>query len=197
MWVINRNDPYFMNNYHKVDGEKKSNVRGTTVHLAEHWRAFNCVMVNNGHLGNIVWRVKLTNTLNNTIDFIEVWRSKEIVESIFGFKDSDTFTIEQATTHNTYVSPASPHIDSGGTGLINGSGLTINDPNAPRVYTKDNKRLLAEGLWESGFDMRLWDGYPMISKQQAIDVFNRLKEMSLSTQDIKINTGYNPTLNSL
>jgi hypothetical protein len=155
------------------------------------------VIVNNGHLGNIVWRIKLTNTYSKTIDIIEVWRSKEILDNIFSFTDSDTLEIEQATTINSEVSPSFTELSKGGTGLKNGTGLTINDDSAPKIYTLNNKKTLAEGLWNSGFDMRIWNEYPLISKELAIDIFYQLKKLSESNTDIKINTGYNLGLNSL
>lgn len=197
MWILKKDDPNFINNYHNIASGTKNNVRKTTDYLGEHWRAFNSVIINNGHLGNIVWRIKLTNAYSKTVDIIEVWRSKEILDNIFSFTDSDTLEIEQATTINSEVSPAFTELSKGGTGLKNGTGLTINDDSAPKIYTLNNKTTLAKGLWYSGFDMRIWNEYPLISKELAIDIFYQLKKLSESNPDIKINTGYNLGLNSL
>lgn len=197
MWILKKDDPNFINKYHNTALGTKNNVRKTTDYLGEHWRAFNSVIVNNGHLGNIVWRIKLTNTYSRTIDIVEVWRSKEILDNIFSFTDSDTVEIEQATTINSEVSPSFAELSKGGTGLKNGTGLTINDDSAPKIYTLNNKKTLAEGLWYSGFDMRIWNEYPLISKELAIDIFYQLKKLSESNPDIKINTGYNLGLNSV
>lgn len=195
MWIIKKDDPNFIENYHNTSDGTKPNVRKNTIHLEDHWRAFNSVMVNNGHLGNIVWRIKLTNIYSNTIDIVEVWRSRDILDGIFAFKDKTQIDIEQATMINPKVAWASPELSKGGTGLKNGSGLTIDDDTAPKIYTLENKKLLAEGLWNSGFDMRIWKEYPLISKELALDIFYKLTTMSKSNPEIKINTGYNELLN--
>ena len=197
MWVLKKDNPDFIDTYHDSSSGVKNNVRKTTEYLNEHWRAFNSVIVNNGHLGNIVWRIKLTNPYSKTIDIIEVWRSKEILDNIFSFANSDTVLIEQATTANPEVSSAYSELSKGGTGLKNGSGLTVNDDSAPKIYSIINKKVLAEGLWYSGFDMRIWNEYPLISKELAINTFYQLKELSKNNHNIKINTGYNSGLNSI
>lgn len=194
-WIIKKDDPNFVKNYHSVQQNSKQNIRKETDHLSEHWKAFNALIINHGHLGNIVWRIKLTNIYSNTIDIIEIWRSRELIEQLFTFSKNMPVEIEQAIVHNSSVAPASSDLSSGGTGLINGSGLTCFDYNAPRVYTLENKTKLEKGIWDSGFDMRTWKTFPLISKSMAKEIFYRLLEMSKTNKNIKINTSLNEYLN--
>jgi hypothetical protein len=195
IWMKNQDDN-FLENYHNKTGTK-ANVRRSTSHLEQYWIPHNCLLINQGHLGNIVWRIKTTNPLNNSIDIIEVWRSRQHLDRLFSFTQGDTVEIEQATVINPEVAPASPDIRSGGTGLRNGSGLTVNDPDAPRVFTKQDSLALGQGLLDTGFDIRAWDNPPLISKEQAIDIYTELKERSLTNAHVNINTGWNPLLNPL
>jgi hypothetical protein len=197
IWVKNH-DVEFLQNYYSIsDKGAKSNIRKSSVHLKEHWIPHNCLMINQGHLGNIVWRIKTANPFNNSVDIIEVWRSREIIESLFNFDNEEIKQIEFATILNPEVSPAKVDLSQGGTGLKNGSGLTINDPDAPTFYKKENSEMLAKGLADLGFDIRSWDSCPLISKTQAIKIYRELENRSKTTDKININTGWNPELNSI
>jgi hypothetical protein len=154
-------------------------------------------MINQGHLGNIVWRIKTGNPLNNSIDIIEVWRSTAILKNIFLFNDTNCKDIEQATVVNPFVSPASSTLENGGTGLKNGSGLTIDDPDAPKKINKEDIDNLMVGLGHLGYDVRVWKEYPSISKKQAIALFKEFENRSKINNKITINTGWNPNLNPL
>lgn len=195
IWMKN-NDDNFLENYHNKTGAK-ANVRRSTAHLEQYWIPHNCLLINQGHLGNIVWRIKTTNPFNSSIDIIEVWRSRNHITDLFSFEHSDKIEIEQATEFNPKVSAASSDIKAGGTGLKNGSGLTIDDDQAPRYFTKQDSDALGLGLYETGFDIRSWDKFPGISKQQAIDIYTELKTRSITNEHININTGWNPLLNPL
>jgi hypothetical protein len=195
IWMKN-NDDNFLENYHSKTGVK-ANVRRSTAHLEQYWIPHNCLMINQGHLGNIVWRIKTTNPFNNSIDIIEVWRSRKHITDLFSFDHGDTMEIEQATQFNSQVAAASPDIKTGGTGLRNGSGLTINDNQAPRYFSKTDSEALGRGLYEIGFDIRSWNEFPMIGKQQAVDIYTELKTRSLTSKHVNINTGWNSELNPL
>ena len=194
---IKKDDENFLQNYHSTQAGVKANVRKSSAHLEKYWIPHNCLIINQGHLGNIVWRIKLDNPFNKSVDIIEVWRSKQIIEHVFEFDKNDRIFIEQATTFNPYVSPASPDISKGGTGLKDGSGLTVNNPDAPKFFTKEDSENLALGLIDLGFDIRSWKEYPEISKQQAIEIYKDLESRSKKNSKIKINTGWNPILNPL
>ena len=195
IWIKNH-DVNFLENYHNRTGAK-ANVRRSTAHLEQYWIPHNCLLINQGHLGNIVWRIKTSNPFNGSIDIIEVWRSRDHITNLFSFENRDTVEIEQATQFNLQVAAASSDIRAGGTGLRNGSGLTIDDDQAPRYFTKQDSEALGRGLYETGFDIRSWDVQPMISKQQAIAIYTELKTRSATNEHININTGWNPGLNPL
>lgn len=194
---IKKNDENFLENYHNSQNGVKANVRKSSAHLEQYWIPHNCLIINQGHLGNIVWRIKIDNPFNKSVDVIEVWKSREIIERVFQFDYDDKITIEHAEKFNPYVAPASSDINQGGTGLKNGSGLTINDSDAPNFFTKEDSKNLTLGLIELGFDLRQWKECPEISKHQAIEIYKELEDRSRTTDKIKINTGWNPTLNPL
>jgi hypothetical protein len=194
VWMKKRDDENFLSNYHSV-GESKSNVRKSTIHLESSWIPYNCLMINQGHLGNIVWRIKVTNPWNQSVDIIEVWRDRQIIKENFLFEDRDVIEIEQAEIYNPEVQSAFSSLEQGGSGLKNGSGLTIGDPESPKFYTKDQSENLGRGLWESGFDIRTWKDYPLISKTRAIEVYDYFKEKQ--SNNISINTGWNKNLNPI
>jgi hypothetical protein len=171
------------------------NVRRSSSNLASYWRTHNSLIINQCHLGNIVFRIKAVNIINNSVDMIEVWRSRDIVDRLFN-SESDSIEIEQATVHNPEVRWARSDITQGGTGLVNGSGLTIDDPDSPRVWTRTDRNLLGLGLAELGFEIRTW--IDRISHDQADEVYRELVARSaIKDSGITINTGWNLDLNPL
>jgi hypothetical protein len=197
LWIKKDQDDNFLENYHSNHDGIKSNVRKSSVNLEKYWIPHNALIINQGHLGNIVWRIKINNPFNNSVDVIEVWRSKEIIKNLFDFEKEDSVTIEQAIIANPFVTEAKSDITNGGTGLKNGSGLTINDSDAPRFFTKTDSCNLTKGLIELGFKIRSWEELPTISKKQAIEIYKELESRSKKNDKIKINTGWNPELNPL
>lgn len=166
-----------------------SNIRSSSSHLNESWRAHNALMINQCHLGNVVWRLKIINRIDQTVDMIEVWRTINMATTLFS-GDHD-IEIEQATVLNPAVTPARTELELGGTGLSTGSGLTINDVDTPLVYTKQHHDNLITGLNLMGFEIRTM--IKLISPKQAIDVYHQFVE--LNSPDITVNTGWNSDLN--
>lgn len=197
LWIKKDQDDNFLENYHSNQDGIKSNVRKSSVNLEKYWIPHNAVIINQGHLGNIVWRIKINNPFNNSVDVIEVWRSNEIIKNLFNFEKDNSIEIEQATITNPFVAEAKFDISNGGTGLKNGSGLTINDLDAPKFFTKSDSYNLTKGLIELGFRIRSWEELPTISKKQAIEIYKELESRSKKNDKIKINTGWNPELNPL
>ena len=197
LWIKKDQDDNFLENYHSNQDDIKSNVRKSSVNLEKYWIPHNAVIINQGHLGNIVWRIKINNPFNNSVDVIEVWRSNEIIKNLFNFEKDNSIEIEQATITNPFVAEAKFDISNGGTGLKNGSGLTINDLDAPKFFTKSDSYNLTKGLIELGFRIRSWEELPTISKKQAIEIYKELESRSKKNDKIKINTGWNPELNPL
>jgi hypothetical protein len=179
-------------NYNSGGG---TNVRRSSSNLGQYWRSHNSLIINQCHLGNIIFRIKAVNTVNNSVDMIEVWRSRDIVDRLFN-SESDSIEIEQATVHNTEVRWARSDITQGGTGLVNGSGLTIDDPDSPRLWTRSDREHLGHGLAELGFQIRTW--VDLISVEQARQVYLDLVDRSSHVDSgITINTGWNLDLNPL
>lgn len=167
----------------------KSNIRSSSSHLAPAWRSHNALIVNQGHLGNIVWRLKVVNKVNGSVDMIEVWRSREILNQLFNGEVD--VPIEQATIANPEVRPARTELERGGTGLSTGSGLTIDDPDTPLVYELEHQWQLARGLSAMGYEIRYL--ITDISPIQAIQVYHDL--VNLNSPDVTVNTGWNKNLN--
>lgn len=84
MWINHKtqNDE-FISNYFKPKDEVRLNVRHITKHLSEDWKAHNKIFEDAWHSGDLIWRVKIGNPHSKTIDYIEVWKSKEIFEKLF------------------------------------------------------------------------------------------------------------------
>jgi hypothetical protein len=51
--------------------------------LGDTWRNHNRVFDESAANGNLVWRVKTYNHHSNSIDYVEVWRSAELLHTIF------------------------------------------------------------------------------------------------------------------
>jgi hypothetical protein len=168
-----------------------SNIRSSSSHLEQAWRAHNALIINQCHLGNVVWRLKVRNKINQSVDMIEVWRSRELIDNLFS--GNQDVPIEQASVFNSHVVSARTDLSKGGTGLITGSGLTISDPTSPKIYTVEHNNTLSSGLTELGYEIRtlLMD----ISCCQAIDIYNQF--VALNSTDVTINTGWNSELNAI
>lgn len=168
-----------------------SNVRSSSSHLIDAWRAHNALMINQCHLGNVVWRLKIINRVNLTVDMIEVWRTQQLAATLFSGEDD--IIIEQADKFNPAVAPARIELELGGTGLSTGSGLTINDRDTPLIYTKQLHQELTVGLHNLGYQIRTM--IQPISPEQAISVYHQFVE--LNSPDVTINTGWNSDLNPI
>jgi len=71
------------------------NVRKQTANLKNDWDAHNQIFFDSATNGNLVWRVKIGNPISRSIDYIEVWRSLDIVEQYFG--NTPTIKINNST----------------------------------------------------------------------------------------------------
>jgi hypothetical protein len=85
LWIKHRekNDD-FINNYFKEGSDTGLNVRKQTSHLQNSWESHNKIFDESKENGNLVWRVKIFNTLADSIDYIEVWRSSDILTNLWG-----------------------------------------------------------------------------------------------------------------
>ena len=84
LWIQHRtHNREFVENYFSGGNNRGLNVRTRTQHLGDTWRNHNRVFDESAENGNLVWRVKAYNHLSQSIDYIEIWRSREILSDIF------------------------------------------------------------------------------------------------------------------
>lgn len=79
----------FYNNYFSPDlKEAGMNIRKQTASLTTDWSAHNQIFYDSASNGNLVWRVKVGNKNLRSIDYVEVWRSADILTEYFGEETS-------------------------------------------------------------------------------------------------------------
>jgi hypothetical protein len=86
LWIKNLNDnDTFYNNYFDPNLTKSGlNIRKQTTDLSDDWTAHNQIFFDSAQNGNLIWRVKIGNPVEKSIDYIEIWRSQDIVKTYFG-----------------------------------------------------------------------------------------------------------------
>ena len=89
IWVKHReqNDEFVANYFNKGNNETGTglNLRKRTAYMQTAWNPHNQIFETNRDNGNLVWRVKVHNPHANSIDYVEVWRSPEIIKSMFHY----------------------------------------------------------------------------------------------------------------
>jgi hypothetical protein len=102
LWIQHtRDNNTFYNNYFDPSLSKAGmNVRKQTANLTTDWSAHNQIFFDSAANGDLVWRVKVGNPVSQSIDYIEVWRSVEILEQYFG--DTPTTSGWQAENRSTF-----------------------------------------------------------------------------------------------
>ena len=78
------NNDQFVVNYFKEGNDTGLNVRKQTTHLQPAWSSHNKIFEESKENGNLVWRVKVFNPLAMSIDYVEVWRSPDVLNQIWG-----------------------------------------------------------------------------------------------------------------
>jgi hypothetical protein len=86
LWVqhLDDNESFCKNYFDPSLAKSGLNIRKQTAHLTTEWSAHNKIFIDSGENGDLVWRVKIANLNDNSIDYIEVWKSIEILEKYFG-----------------------------------------------------------------------------------------------------------------
>lgn len=79
----------FVNNYFIEGSNIGLNVRKQTTHLQNLWGSHNKIFEDSKLNGNLVWRVKVFNVFAQSIDYVEVWKSPEILTNTWGLNGSD------------------------------------------------------------------------------------------------------------
>jgi len=90
LWIqhLKDNDNFYQN-YFSQGNQQGYNVRKQTVALKSDWDYHNQIFFDSTENGNLVWRVKVANEISQSIDYIEIWRSQEILKNYFGGTDAN------------------------------------------------------------------------------------------------------------
>jgi transposase-like protein len=84
LWIQHRtHNDEFVANYFTGGNNRGLNVRKHTEHLGETWRNHNRVFDESAANGALVWRVKAYNQISQSVDYVEVWRNRELLTEIF------------------------------------------------------------------------------------------------------------------
>jgi len=160
LWIQHRheNDKFF-DNYFSEGNQTGLNVRKQTSHLKSDWDYHNRIFFESAENGNLVWRVKVGNKISRSIDYIEVWKSKDILINYFGNAD-----------------------------------VRINDQT---VWKIESRKKFGEHLYNTGFDIRSWIPYPLISKKLAMNAYLKFLDRYKNQDMCIINTRWNRELNPL
>lgn len=174
IWVKHKteNDNFVKNYFNKGNNATGAglNLRKQTSHMKETaWNPHNNIFDTSRDNGNLVWRVKVHNHLADTIDYIEIWRSKQIIKETFGVRKGDN--------SNTDV----PVTDSESTSELARS--------AEEIIT------LRKGLDEAGFEPRAWSTFPNVHPIVAMKWYLYFLERRDGNKQCVINTPYNKKLN--
>jgi hypothetical protein len=90
LWIQHLKDnDVFYDNYFTEGNQTGYNVRKQTTHLQNHWNYHNQIFHDSEKNGNLIWRVKVGNQFSKSIDYIEIWKSKEILIRYFGGTDAN------------------------------------------------------------------------------------------------------------
>lgn len=60
-----------------VSGASGLNLRAKTKHLIDYWKVHNKIFEDAWYSGEIVWRFKVLNVRERSIDYIEVWKNED------------------------------------------------------------------------------------------------------------------------
>ena len=156
LWIQHReNNEDFVNNYFNGGNNAGINVRKQTTHLQNQWKNHNEAFDQSALNGDLIWRVKAYNAISKSIDYVEIWKDLETVNSIF---DSES------------------KLDNG------------------EVWSKNQKSLLGQGIWDAGFIVRHYRPYQSISKSCAETAYKMFVDRYKNKDKCIINTPMKSTL---
>lgn len=89
LWIQHRLDnDAFYENYFNGGNNTGYNVRKQTTDLKQHWNYHNQIFDKSAQNGDLVYRIKVGNSIDKSIDYVEIWRSVDILEKYFGAHDT-------------------------------------------------------------------------------------------------------------
>ena len=93
------NDAFYNNYFSPGLTDAGMNIRKQTANLKTDWLAHNQIFYDSAADGNLVWRVKVGNKETQSIDYVEVWRSVDVLNRYFGNQTTITnWTTESRKT---------------------------------------------------------------------------------------------------
>jgi len=91
VWIQHLTDnDTFLKNYFTGKDIPGMNIRKSTTHIQEYWYQHNKLFDISGNNGDLVWRVKTLNTVSQSIDYIEIWKTQKIVDDYFLLNEADS-----------------------------------------------------------------------------------------------------------
>ena len=89
IWVKHRerNDDFVSNYFNGGNNTTGTglNLRKQTAYMQTAWNPHNQIFETSRDNGNLVWRVKVHNPVAKSIDYVEVWRSPDVISSLFRY----------------------------------------------------------------------------------------------------------------
>lgn len=171
IWVKHReqNDEFVGNYFNKGNNSTGTglNLRKQTEYMQTAWNPHNQIFETSRDNGNLIWRVKVHNPLANSIDYVEVWRSQEILQSLFNPIQPDS----QVQVNDTTV-------------------RTAEDQRTLRMGLYD------AGFEVRGMRGKI-ARWPMVSKMVAMGWYRHFVQKFYAKDNCIINTPYNKDLNPL
>jgi hypothetical protein len=172
LWVRHqeKNEEFVENYFNKgnnSDGKPGLNLRKQTTFMQETaWNPHNDIFEQSRDNGNLVWRVKAANPNNDSIDYIEIWRTKKCIRDAFAPKLGTVAPVHHALTSD-----------------------------APIARPVEAIKQLREGLQESGFASRINLEFPEVSPLLAMRWYMYFVGRRDRGESCVINTPYNKDLN--
>jgi hypothetical protein len=85
LWIQHTkdNEKFYNNYFDPALAQTGMNVRKQTANLKQDWAAHNQIFFDSAANGNLVWRVKVGNPICKSIDYVEIWRSADIIKQFF------------------------------------------------------------------------------------------------------------------
>jgi hypothetical protein len=76
------NNSLFIDNYFSSENKGPNiNVRKMTSLYGDLWQPHNKYIIDSGYNGSLVWRVKILNSIENSIDYVEVWKHQLFIDN--------------------------------------------------------------------------------------------------------------------
>lgn len=82
IWMKHKNNEDFLQGYFTNGNSAGLNVRKQTVEFQEHWNQHNKIFIDSANNGDLIWRVKVLNDSNRSVDYIEVWKDQKTIVSL-------------------------------------------------------------------------------------------------------------------